>query len=164
MTSPSSRMLALLNLLQAHRHWSGRELSARLDVSLRTVRRDVDRLRELGYPVQAAPGVDGGYQLAAGAVLPPLVVDDEEAVALAVGLQLAAQTDLAGIAEASVRALSKVVQVMPPRLVSAIGALQATTVAPMWSSGGPDSGIDPVVLTTLAHACRDNERVGFDYT
>ena len=103
-------------------------LAERLGVSLRTLRRDVDRLRELGYPVEAHRGVDGGYQLAAGAALPPLVVDDEEAVALAVGLQAAAQAPVAGIEEASVRALAKVVQVMPPRLRRRVDALRAVTV------------------------------------
>src|SRR5581483_2852534 len=91
MSGTSSRALALLSLLQTHRYWSGAELARRLEVSLRTLRRDVDRLRELGYPVQAQPGVDGGYQLAPGASLPPLVLDDEEAVSLAVGLMAAAQ-------------------------------------------------------------------------
>src|SRR5438477_10551744 len=91
MANTSSRMLRLLSLLQTHRFWPGDELADRLSVSARTLRRDVDRLRELGYPVQARPGVDGGYQLAAGAALPPLVVDDEEAVALAAGLLLATQ-------------------------------------------------------------------------
>ncbi len=92
MSDPSARTLRLLSLLQSHRYWTGADLAERLAVSVRTVRRDVDRLRELGYPVEASPGVDGGYQLAPGAVLPPLVLDDEEAVALAVGLQLAAET------------------------------------------------------------------------
>src|SRR5881394_1877962 len=108
MASPSLRMMRLLSLLQTHRYWPGAELADRLDVSLRTLRRDVDRLRELGYPVEAQRGVDGGYQLAAGASLPPLVLDDDEAVALALGLRSAAQAPVAGIAEASVRALAKV--------------------------------------------------------
>src|SRR5919202_2545764 len=106
--STSTRMLQLLSLLQTHRAWSGEELAQRLEVSLRTLRRDVDRLRELGYPVNAQRGVDGGYQLAAGAALPPLVLDDDEAVALAIGLRLAAQAAIEGIEEASVRALAKV--------------------------------------------------------
>ncbi len=155
-------MLALLNLLQTHRHWSGSELSDRLEVSLRTLRRDVDRLRELGYPVHASPGVDGGYQLAAGASLPPLVLDDEEAVALAVGLMTAAQSEIAGTAEASVRALTKVVQVMPTRLRRQAEALRAMTEAAPWTSAGPT--IDPDALTSAAGACRDSERVRFGYT
>src|SRR3954447_5460159 len=115
MANTSTRTLRLLSLLQTHRYWSGAELSERLQVSARTLRRDVDRLRELGYPIQAQRGVDGGYQLAAGTALPPLVVDDEEAVALAVGLQLATQ-GAEDTAEASMRALTKVIQVMPARL------------------------------------------------
>ena len=115
MANTSSRTLRLLSLLQNHRYWPGADLADRLGVSVRTLRRDIDRLRELGYPVDAQRGVDGGYQLAAGAALPPLVLDDDEAVALAVGLQTAAQNDtIAGMAESAVRALTKVVQVMPP--------------------------------------------------
>src|SRR5205807_3119816 len=125
---PSERTLRLLSLLQSRRYWSGVELSSRLEVSGRTLRRDIDRLRELGYPVQAQRGVDGGYQLAAGAVLPPLLVDDEEAVALAVGLQAAAQGPVEGIAESSVRALVKVIQVMPARLRRRGDAPRAMTV------------------------------------
>src|SRR5438067_6721437 len=102
MANTSSRMLKLLSLLQTHRYWPGGELANRLEVSVRTLRRDVDRLRELGYPVQAQRGVAGGYQLAAGAALPPLVLDDEEAVALAVALMNAAGSSVAGIAESAV--------------------------------------------------------------
>jgi predicted DNA-binding transcriptional regulator YafY len=157
----SSRTLRLLSLLQTHRFWPGAELAARLGVSPRTLRRDVDRLRELGYPVDAQRGVDGGYQLAAGAALPPLVVDDEEAVALAVGMQAAAQGAVAGLEESALRALTKVVQVMPPRLRRRVEALRSVTVPATWSSG---PALDPDVLTTLAQACRDDERVEFDYT
>src|ERR671938_956346 len=127
MANTSARMLRLLSLLQTHRYWPGSELADRLEVSLRTLRRDVDRLRELGYPVEAQRGVDGGYQLAAGASLPPLVLDDDEAVALALGLQAAAQAPVAGLAEASVSALAKVVQVMPPRLRRRVDALRTAT-------------------------------------
>src|SRR3981081_210646 len=116
MANTSSRTLRLLSLLQPHRYWPGTELAERLDISPRTLRRDVDRLRELGYPVDAQRGVDGGYQLAAGAALPPLLLDDEEAVALAIGLRTAAQGAVAGIEESSVRALAKVIQGTPPRL------------------------------------------------
>lgn len=158
----SSRTLRLLSLLQTHRYWPGTELAERLEVSVRTLRRDVDRLRELGYPVVAHRGVDGGYQLAAGAALPPLVLDDEEAVALAVGLQAAAQGAVAGIAESSVRALIKVVQVMPPRLRRRVDALRAMTVPAAWDSTGPT--VDPGALTTIAQACRDTERLQFTYT
>ena len=148
MANTSSRTLRLLSLLQTHRYWPGPELADRLGVSVRTLRRDVDRLRELGYPVQAQRGVEGGYQLAAGAALPPLVVDDEEAVALAVGLAVAAQGPIEGIAEASVRALAKVVQVMPARLRRRVDALRAMTVPA--TPGSPiSSPVDPNVLTTI---------------
>src|ERR687886_1586082 len=130
MANTSARLLRLLSLLETHRYWPGAELAARLEVSARTLRRDVDRLRELGYSVRAQRGVDGGYQLAAGAALPPLVLDDDEAVALALGLRTAAQGGVPGIAEPSVRALTKVVQVMPPRLRRRGEALRATTPAP----------------------------------
>src|SRR6186713_2900558 len=105
MSNTSGRMLRLLSLLQTHRFWPGSELADRLDVSERTLRRDIDRLRDLGYPVDAHRGVDGGYQLAAGAALPPLVLDDEEAVALAVGMQAAVNGAVAGIEESALRAL-----------------------------------------------------------
>lgn len=162
MANTSSRMLRLLSLLQTHRYWPGTELAQRLEVSARTLRRDIDRLRELGYPVAAHRGVDGGYQLAAGAALPPLVLDDEEAVALAVGLQAAAQGTVAGIEESSIRALTKVVQVMPPRLRRRVDALRAMTVPAVWDSAGPT--VDPGVLTTVAQAARDTERLQFSYT
>src|ERR671935_1618673 len=155
MANTSSRMLRLLSLLQTHRYWPGNELAERLEVSVRTLRRDVDKLRDLGYPVEAQRGVDGGYQLAAGAAMPPLVLDNEEAVALAIGLRAAAQGPVAGIEEASVRALAKVVQVMPPRLRRRVDALRWATVLSLWS-GGPT--VDPNILTAVAQACRDEER------
>ncbi len=168
MANTSTRTLRLLSLLQAQRYWPGGELADRLGVSPRTLRRDVDRLRELGYPVEAHRGVDGGYQLAAGAALPPLVVDDEEAVALAIGLQTAAQGPVEGIADSSVRALAKVVEVMPGRLRRRVEALAAMTVPAVWDAGpqaasGP-AALDPTVLTTTALACRDSERIRFAYT
>jgi predicted DNA-binding transcriptional regulator YafY len=162
MANTSNRTLRLLSLLQSHRYWPGGELAGRLGVSVRTLRRDVDRLRELGYPVEAQRGVDGGYQLAAGAALPPLVVDDEEAVALAVGLQAAAQGPVEGIAEPSIRVLAKVVQVMPVRLRRRVEALRAMTV-PAWD-GPIRAGVDPHVLTAVALACRDSEYLRFGYT
>ena len=125
MASTSARTLRLLSLLQARRYWPGGELAGRLQVSPRTLRRDIDRLRELGYPIQAQRGVEGGYQLAAGKALPPLLVEDDEAVALVIGLQAAAQSAVEGIAESSVRALAKVVQVMPTRLRRRVEALDA---------------------------------------
>jgi predicted DNA-binding transcriptional regulator YafY len=161
MANTSSRTLRLLSLLQTHRYWPGQELAERLGTSVRTLRRDVDRLRELGYPVAAQRGVDGGYQLAAGAAMPPLLLDDEEAVALVLGLRTAAQGAIAGIEEASVRALAKVQQVMPPRLRRRVEALRAATVPAVWSSGPT---IDPEALTAVAQACRDEERIRFAYT
>ncbi|GIJ56540.1 helix-turn-helix transcriptional regulator [Virgisporangium aurantiacum] len=161
MSNPSSRMLRLLSLLQTHRFWPGTELADRLEVSARTVRRDVDRLRELGYPVQASRGITGGYQLQAGAALPPLLLDDEEAVAIAVGLRAAAAGAVAGIEETSVRALAKVVQVMPPRLRHRVDALRTYTV-PALLGGGPR--VDATALTVIAQACRDGERLRFGYT
>ncbi|MFG2915311.1 helix-turn-helix transcriptional regulator [Kitasatospora sp. NPDC048298] len=163
MANTSTRTLRLLSLLQTHRYWPGEELADRLGVSVRTLRRDIDRLRELGYPVEAQRGVDGGYQLAAGAALPPLVIDDEEAVALAVGLQAAAESPVEGVAEASVRVLAKVVQVMPVRLRRRVEALRAVTVPVDWGTG-TGAGVDPDVLTVVALACRDGERVRFSYT
>ncbi|MHB8431299.1 MAG: helix-turn-helix transcriptional regulator [Acidimicrobiales bacterium] len=162
MANTSSRMLRLLSLLQAQRYWSGGDLAERLGVSLRTLRRDIERLRDLGYPVDAQRGVEGGYQLAPGAALPPLVLDDEEAVALAVGLLSAAQSPVAGTAEASVRALGKVIAVMPTRLRHRVEALRLSTESAAWAP--PASSIDVNVLTTLAAACRDLEQLHFDYT
>jgi predicted DNA-binding transcriptional regulator YafY len=163
MANTSARTLRLLSLLQNHRYWPGAELAARLEVSPRTLRRDIDRLRELGYPVRAQRGADGGYQLAAGAALPPLVLDDEEAVALAASLQVAAQGAAEGIAEPSVRALAKVIQVMPARLRRRAEALSAMTVPARWG-GTPGPAADPGVLATTALACRDRERLRFAYT
>ena len=145
MANTSSRTLRLLSLLQTHRYWPGAELAERLGVSVRTLRRDIDRLRELGYPVEASRGVDGGYQLAAGAALPPLVLDDEEAVALAVGLQAAAQGAVAGIAESSVRALAKVragdaAPAAPP------GRRAARDDGARGVGRRPGAGVDPDVL------------------
>jgi predicted DNA-binding transcriptional regulator YafY len=176
MANTSSRALRLLSLLQNHRFWPGAELAERLGVSPRTLRRDVDRLRELGYPVTAHPGVDGGYQLASGAALPPLVLDDEEAVALAVGLRLATQGAVQGtagqdaadrgtIAEAAARALAKVTQVMPARLRRRAEAVAAMTESASWDAAraGQAAAINPDVLASAALACRDAERLRFAY-
>ena len=154
-------MLRLLSLLETHRYWPGAELAARLEISPRTLRRDIDRLRDLGYPVKAQRGVEGGYQLEAGAALPPLVLEDDEAVALAIGLRTAAQGAIEGIEEASVRALAKVVRVMPPRLRRRVEAVRSATVPAVWASGPT---VDGQVLTAVAHACRDEERLRFGYT
>jgi predicted DNA-binding transcriptional regulator YafY len=161
MANTSSRTVRLLSLLQAQRYWSGRALSDRLGVSPRTLRRDVERLRELGYPVEANRGVDGGYELRAGAALPPLVVDDEEAVALAIGLRQAAHGAVKGIEDASVRALAKVVQVMPPRLRRRMEALDAATEPIAYATR---SAVESDVLTAVAQGCRDGERLRFAYT
>lgn len=156
----SARMLRLLSLLQTHRYWPGGELADRLDVSARTLRRDIDRLRELGYPVDASRGVAGGYQLQVGSTLPPLLLEDEEAVAIAVGLRTAAAGAVAGMEETSLQALTKVISLMPPRLRRRMDALQSQTVpAPSY---GPS--IDAATLTTLAQGCRDRETVRFGYT
>ncbi|WP_371658967.1 helix-turn-helix transcriptional regulator [Streptomyces sp. NBC_00280] len=161
MLETSARLLRLLSLLQAHREWSGPDLADRLGVTARTVRRDVDRLRELGYPVDASPGTGGGYRLGAGAELPPLLLDDDEAVAVAVGLRTAAGQGIEGIGETSVRALAKLEQVLPDRLRRRVGALNAFTV-PMLRGPQP-SPVDPAVLTELAHLCRDTELLRFEY-
>ncbi|GAA3141842.1 YafY family protein [Planomonospora alba] len=159
MANTSARMLRLLSLLQTHRHWPGLELADRLGVSERTLRRDIDRLRELGYPVQSGRGSAGGYQLGSGAAMPPLLLDDEEAVAIAVGLRTAAGGTVEGVEETSLRALTKVVQVMPPRLRRRVDALNTYTVtAP---AGGPQ--IEATTLTVIAQACRDDERLTFTY-
>jgi predicted DNA-binding transcriptional regulator YafY len=153
----SARLLKLLSLLQARRDWSGALLAERLGVALRTVRRDVERLRELGYPVVAQPGVAGGYRLEAGAAMPPLLLDDDEAVAVAVGLRTAGS--VTGIEETSVRALVKLEQVLPARLRGRVAALGQATVSLV--SGGPS--VAPAVLTRLATACRDRDLLRFDY-
>ena len=161
MLETSARLLRLLSLLQAHREWSGSDLASRLGVTPRTVRRDVDRLRELGYPVNASPGTGGGYQLGVGAELPPLLLDDDEAVAVAVGLRAAAWQGIEGIGETSVRALAKLEQVLPHRLRRRVSALNAFTVPLL--RGPQPSAIDPAVLTELANLCRDAERLRFEY-
>jgi predicted DNA-binding transcriptional regulator YafY len=158
MVQTSARLLALLSLLQVRREWTGRELADRLDVGPRTIRRDVDKLRSLGYPVEAAPGVAGGYRLGAGGELPPLLLDDAEAVAVAVGLRTAAG-GIAGIEETSVRALAKLEQVLPARLRRRVSALGDATSA--FAVDGPR--IDPELLAALAAACRDAHRVRFGY-
>jgi predicted DNA-binding transcriptional regulator YafY len=159
MLETSARLLRLLSLLQARRDWTGTELAARLGVTARTIRNDVNRLRELGYPVDSRPGVAGGYQLGAGGTLPPLLLDDDEAVAVAVGLRTAANGSVAGIEETSVRALAKLQQVLPSRLRHRVSAFQSYAL-PL-PSGGPQ--VDPDVLTVLASACQDHERLRFDY-
>ena len=159
MTETSSRLLSLLSLLQGRRDWPGGELAERLEVSSRTLRRDVERLRGLGYPVESHPGPAGGYRLRAGATMPPLLLDDDEAIAIAVGLGTAARASVSGIEETAVRALVKLEQVLPAHLrrrVRALGA--ATTTLP---ERGPT--VDPQSLVVIATACRDAERLRFAY-
>lgn len=159
MTATSGRLLELLSLLQARREWGGRELADRVGVSGRTLRRDIDRLRGLGYPVDARTGPAGGYRLRAGTAMPPLLLDDDEAVAIAVGLRTAAGASVSGIEETSVRALVKLEQVLPEHLRRRVNALQTATVTPV--ATGPL--VDPECLTVLAGACRDRETVRFGY-
>jgi predicted DNA-binding transcriptional regulator YafY len=160
MIQTSARLLSLLSLLQVRREWTAQELADRLGVGPRTIRRDVEKLRELGYPVHAAPGVAGGYRLGNGAALPPLLLDDAEAVAVAVGLRTAAARSIAGIEETSVRALAKLEQVLPDRLRRRVNALGSSTSS--FAVDGPL--IDAEVLATLAGACRNGIRVRFSYT
>ena len=159
MLETSARLLRLLSLLQDRRDWTGTELAARLGVTTRTIRNDMDRLRGLGYPVDARPGVAGGYRLGTGGALPPLLLDDEEAVAVAIGLRAAASGSIVGIEETSIRALVKLQQVLPSRLRRKVSAFQSSAL-PMPSRG---PRVDPDVLTTIASACRDHEQLRFDY-
>jgi predicted DNA-binding transcriptional regulator YafY len=159
MLETSARLLRLLSLLQSRGDWTSTELAARLGVTTRTIRNDVGRLRGLGYPVEARPGVAGGYRLGTGGALPPLLLDDEEAVAVAVGLRTAAGGSIAGIEETSVRALAKLQQVLPSRLRRRVSAVQAYAL-PV-PSRGPQ--VDPGVLILIASACRDHQRLRFDY-
>ncbi|WP_344856745.1 helix-turn-helix transcriptional regulator [Amycolatopsis ultiminotia] len=159
MYGTSERLLRLLSLLQARRDWPGPDLAGRLGVDVRTIRRDVERLRALGYPVHATPGVAGGYRLGSGAALPPLLLDDDEAVAVALGLRTAANGTVSGIEETSVRALAKLEQVLPVRLRSRVRAMDSALVR--MPGGGPV--IDAELLTVVAAACRDSERLRFTY-
>ncbi|MDX8030458.1 YafY family protein [Lentzea sp. BCCO 10_0856] len=157
MLETSARLLRLLALLQSRRDWQGSELADELQISPRTVRRDVDRLRELGYPVNATTGSFGGYRLGAGAELPPLLLDDNEAVAVAAALRTNAVT---GLEEVSLRALLKLEQVLPSRLRHRVSALQHVESVPR-DSVAP--ALDPELLSTLAAACRDSDTIRFDY-
>ncbi|TDE30798.1 HTH domain-containing protein [Nonomuraea mesophila] len=160
MLDTSARLLRLLSLLQSRRDWPSADLAERLGVARRTVRRDVERLRGLGYPVHSTPGVAGGYRLGAGAELPPLLLDDEEAVAVAVGLRTAAGGTVEGIEETSLRAPAKLEQVLPARLRHRVNALQTHTVR--IHRDGPT--VDAGLFTRVAAACRDHERLRFAYT
>lgn len=161
MTDTPGRLLTLLSLLQTPREWPGGELAGRLGVSPRTVRRDVDRLRGLGYPIEGTTGPDGGYRLVAGTAMPPLLLDDEESVAIAVSLRSAAGHAVDGIGDASVRALAKLEQVLPARLRRRVGVLNAATVALPHPGGG--SRVDPDVLAVAAAAVANREALRFAY-
>ena len=159
MLETSTRLLRLLSLLQTPRDWSGAELADRLDVDPRTVRRDIDKLRTLGYPVDATPGV-AGYRLGAGAKLPPLLVDGDEATAIVVGLRTAAASGtVAGIQESALRALTKILQVLPPRLRHRVDVLHSVTET--MQTAAPT--VDPDTLTAIATTCRDHHQLRFDY-
>jgi predicted DNA-binding transcriptional regulator YafY len=160
MADTPARLLTLLSLLQTPREWPGSELAGRLGVSSRTVRRDIERLRELGYPVEATKGAVGGYRLAAGTAMPPLLLDDEEAVAIAVGLRAGAGHAVEGIEEASVRALAKLEQVLPSRLRQRVSSLQHATL-PL--TRGDGAMVGPKTLTAMASAVTAGERLRFDY-
>jgi predicted DNA-binding transcriptional regulator YafY len=159
MIETSARLLRLLGLLQARRTWSGAEIAERLGVSTRTVRRDIEKLRELDYPVSAERGIGDGYRLGAGGQLPPLLLDDEEAVAVAITLRTAAASGVTGIGETALRALVKLEQVLPSRLRNRVRSMQVSTVE------GPGRGptVDAGVLLSVAAACRDHRRLRFDY-
>jgi predicted DNA-binding transcriptional regulator YafY len=161
MLETSARLLRLLSLLQTPREWPGPELADRLGVSTRTVRNDVERLRSLGYPVDATRGAVGGYRLGAGAAMPPLLLDDEEAVAIAVSLRTAATGAVAGIEETALRALTKLQQVLPNRLSRRVDALQSYTLSAGAGHRGPT--VDGATLALLAAGCRDRERLRFGY-
>jgi predicted DNA-binding transcriptional regulator YafY len=158
----SSRLLRLLSLLQTPRDWTGAELADRLEVSPRTVRHDIERLRDLGYPVHATRGSVGGYRLEAGTSMPPLLLDDDEAVAVALGLRTATQGAVTGIEETSLRALAKLEQVLPPRLRRQVSTLQGVTMQVRRARPGPT--VDPAMLTEFARLARDHFTLRFDYS
>lgn len=169
MAATTSRTLELLSLLQSHRHWSARELVDRLGVSDRTLRRDVDRLRELGYGIESARGSTGGYRLEAGTGLPPLLLSDDEGVAIAVGLRSQATAGLRGAEHTTLSALAKIEQVLPPALRRRIEALQSHAATGAGGPGSARSGrptpeVDAELLGLLALGCRDSERLRFTYT
>jgi predicted DNA-binding transcriptional regulator YafY len=159
MLTTSSRLLRVLSLLQSRPHWSGPALAGEVGVHARTLRRDIDRLRELGYPIQASSGLAGGYAFRAGRALPPLLLDDDEALAAALALHTAVTGTITGIEQTSVTALVKLEQVMPLRLRRRLDALR-TAILPV-HPGGP--AVDATLLSTLAAACRDQLQLRFDY-
>ena len=161
MLETSARLLRLLSLLQTPREWPGSELAERLGVSGRTVRNDIERLRELGYPVDASRGSTGGYRLAAGTAMPPLLLADDEAVAVTIGLRTLAEGAMTGMEETALQALAKLEQVLPARLRRRVGALRRYAVPVPADRPAPKVAAD--VLTTLTAACRDRERLRLDY-
>lgn len=160
MADSTSRALEILNLLQTHQHWPGSELAVRLGVTDRTVRRDIDRLRELGYRIDSLPGAHGGYRLEAGSAVPPLLLNDDEAVAMAIGLRVAAARRLVQGPETTLTALAKLEQVLPAPLRRRVNALAETVRPAAVQSGAP---VSTEILGELALACRDHERIRFDY-
>ncbi|MCE7482606.1 MULTISPECIES: helix-turn-helix transcriptional regulator [Microbacterium] len=160
-TDSTGRALQLLSLLQTHRFWPCAELAARLGVTERTVRRDLDRLRELGYPIDSISGRYGGYRLATGAHVPPLILDDEEAVAVAIGLRYGAEAAVSGIEETSLRALAKIEALLPHRLRRRVSALHSSVASLRRTAN--DAVIHPESLSVFAAACRDHELVRFEY-
>ena len=159
MLETSARLLRLLSLLQVRRDWTGPVLADRLGVTTRTVRNDVDRLRRLGYPVEAQPGIAGGYRLGESATMPPMLLDDDEAVAVAIALRTASAAPLEGAAEASLRALTKIQRLLPSRLRERVESLRSAAL-PLPTHGMP---VDLDALVTIAAACRNAEQLRFDY-
>ncbi|TJY65350.1 YafY family transcriptional regulator [Arthrobacter sp. CAU 1506] len=159
MLETSARLLQLLSLLQMRREWTGSALAERMSVTERTVRRDIGKLRSLGYPINASPGVAGGYQLGAGAQLPPLLLDDDEALAVALGLSAVTASPVAGVGEASLRALTKLEQVLPSRLRPKFSTLKNAVV----TLAGPTAAVDPEVLTGISSAVAERRVIGFRY-
>lgn len=165
MLETSARLLSLLSLLQSRRHWSGTELAERLDVTTRTIRNDIERLRALGYPVNAERGVHGSYRLGAGAALPPLLLEDHEAIAVVLGLRAASTSSVERVAESSAVALAKIEQVLPSRLRRQVNTLSQVTTHVADDAGIPDADprFDPETLTAVAAAIRDTEWLRFEY-
>ncbi len=157
------RMLQLLGFLQARPSWTGSELAERLEITERTVRRDIDRLRELGYPVEAEPGRHGGYRLGKGGRLPPLLLNDEEAVAVAIGLRSAVDGTVSGMEESAVSTLAKLEHLLPAHLARRVRSLHESTASMLWS-GSEQERVDAAHLLLLANACSAQERVRFAYT
>jgi predicted DNA-binding transcriptional regulator YafY len=160
MKETSARLLRMLTLLQIRRSWSGKDIAHRLGVTTRTVRRDMEKLRELGYPVSGMKGIAGGYRLGVGAHLPPLLLDDDEAVAIAITLRTATASGVTGLGETALGALIKLEQLMPPRLRSRVRALQ---LSPLETPNRAPT-VDADLLTSIGAACRDHLRLGFEYS